>query len=75
MSPKINKKYFEIRRQLDTISSNDSMMKYEMELIDVVDLNTFCRLIDDYVINISSRVTNTISLIYNSKKDDSNYKL
>jgi len=75
MNPKIDKKYMEIRKHLDTISSNDSMMKYEMELIDVVDLNTFCRLVDDYVINISTRVTNTISLIYNVKRDESNHNL
>lgn len=73
------KEKFEIfNKKLNEIGFIDSHLKYELELIDVVDLNTLNRLVDEYTTNISIRVTNTIRIIhkanYSMNTDISNFK-
>ena len=63
--PTVNIEYEIFLKKLNSIGYIDSIIKYEIELIDIVDLNTLNRLIDEYTSNIQSRLSNTVKL--NSK--------
>ena len=66
--PSKNHKYEVFLKKINDIGYIDSLIKYEMQLIDVVDLNTLNRLIEEYTSTIKSRVTNTIKLISNKEE-------
>ena len=72
--PSIDKIYLSQRKKIEQIGYIDSLLKYEMDLIDISDFSTLHRLIEEYTMNISSRIRNTIKLRikntnYNSLKE------
>ena len=69
LTPKIDRLFVSQKRKLEQIGYIDSLLKYEMELIDLADLNTLNRLIEEYTMNISQRIKNTIKL----RTNDHNY--
>lgn len=48
----------------------DSLLKYELELIEAVDYNTMIRLTEDYTLNISSKIRNTIKLTKSKNQNE-----
>ena len=70
--PEINIQYQSQMRKLNEVGYVDSNFKYILEMIERVDLSTLNRLIEDYTMNVSSRIRNTIKLI-SSKKEENEY--
>ena len=70
--PDFDIKYHQQIKQLNEIGYVDSSFKYILEIIEKIDLSTLNRLIDDYTMNTSTRIRNTIKLI-SSKKEENEY--
>jgi len=67
--PEVDHSYSAFQKQIDRIGHIDSLVKFEIDLIDTVDINTITRIIDDYTGNISSRITNTVRTVADEKED------
>jgi hypothetical protein len=65
VSPNVDQNYLSLQKKLNQLGYVDSLLKYELELIEVADYNLMMRLIEDYILNISSRIRNTIRLTKN----------
>lgn len=67
--PKVDNRSIQMKKTLDNLGHVDSLLKFELELIEIVDMNTLNRLIDDYTQTIKSRVRNTIRIVATSKEE------
>jgi hypothetical protein len=67
--PKVDNRYIQMKKTIENLGHVDSLLKFELELIEIVDINTLTRLIDDYTQNIKSRVRNTIRIVSTTKEE------
>ena len=70
--PDVDIRYQSQMRTLNEVGYVDSNFKYILEIIEKVDLSTLNRLIEDYTMNTSTRIRNTIKLI-SSRKEENEY--
>ena len=73
---KRNEKFEIFLKKLNEIGYVDSLIKYELELIDIVDLSTLNRLVDEYSNTINKRVIQTIKIMHQkaTRQDITDFK-
>lgn len=72
IQPAVDQNYISLKKKLDQLGYVDSLLKFELQLIEAADYNTMIRLIEDYTHNISTRIRNTIKLT--KSKEDTEFK-